>query len=194
MEEPQFKDSGWKIVSRHGLSFSRIFFNFVYYNFLKWFPDPPMIGGKLWIWLRTRVCRHIFKKCGKDIKINTGVVFGSGVGLVLGDYTALNRDAWIAHDTVFGDHVMMGPEVIILSGSHNFDRTDIPMRCQGAPSRRPVRIGDDVWIGTRAIILPGVKVGDHVIIGAGSIVTKDIPDWAIAAGNPARVIRYRNEK
>ena len=54
-------------------------------------------------------------------------------------------------------------------------------------------IGNDVWIGARVILLPGVKIGDHVILGAGAVVTKDIPDYAIAAGNPARIIRMRNE-
>jgi maltose O-acetyltransferase len=81
--------------------------------------------------------------------------------------------------------------VTILSNSHNFNRTDISMRAQGAPPPRAVSIGNDVWIGTRVIILPGVRVGDHCIIGAGAVVTKDVPDWAIVGGNPARVIRYR---
>lgn len=54
-------------------------------------------------------------------------------------------------------------------------------------------IGDDVWIGTNVIILPGVNVGNHCIIGAGAIVTKDIPDYAIVGGNPAKIIRMRNE-
>ena len=95
--------------------------------------------------------------------------------------------------TIIGNDVMMAPEVIILSGSHKFDRTDIPMREQGAPPKKTVQIGDDVWIGTRSIILPGVTIGSHSIIGAGSVVTKDVPEWAIVAGNPANLIRYRKE-
>ena len=111
----------------------------------------------------------------------------------IGDYSSLNRDCWIANDTTIGDDVMMGPEVIILSGSHNFSQHHIPMREQGAPPRLPVTIGNDVWIGTRSIILPGVKVGNHAIIGAGSVITKDVPDWGIVGGNPADLIRYRNQ-
>jgi len=68
---------------------------------------------------------------------------------------------------------------------HAFDRTDIPINQQGATEIQPVTIGDDVWIGQRAIIKPGVTVGNHAIIGAGSIVTKDVPEWAIVAGNRA---------
>jgi maltose O-acetyltransferase len=62
---------------------------------------------------------------------------------------------------------------------------------QGFEEERPVRIGNDVWIGDRVIILPGVTIGDGCIIGAGSIVTHDTPPYSISAGNPARVIRYR---
>ena len=117
--------------------------------------------------------------------------FGSGMDIVIGDNSALNVACWIANDTVFGADVMMGREVVILSGSHCFDRTDRPMRVQGAPPRRPVMIGDDVWIGTRAIILPGIRVGSHAIIGAGSVVTRDVSEWDVVAGNPARVVKSR---
>jgi maltose O-acetyltransferase len=87
----------------------------------------------------------------------------------------------------------MGPNVSILSGSHNFDSNEVPMIEQGQPERRPVTIGNDVWIGTRTIILPGVSIGNHCIIGAGSIVTRSVPDCAIVGGNPAKIIRFRNE-
>jgi len=89
---------------------------------------------------------------------------------------------------------MIGPDVVVLSASHKFDRTDIPMCQQGGEPLRPVYIGDDVWIGTRAIILPGRKIGKGAIIGAGAVVTKDVPEYAIVGGNPARVIRYRNQQ
>jgi maltose O-acetyltransferase len=85
----------------------------------------------------------------------------------------------------------MGPEVVIRTNNHRFDRTDIPMRIQGFSEEKPVFIGDDVWIGQRAIILPGVRVGDHAIVGAGAVVTKDVPKGAIVGGNPARVLRMR---
>ena len=86
---------------------------------------------------------------------------------------------------------MMGPDVMIFTQNHKNDRLDIPMMLQTDP-KRPVVIGDDVWIAARAIILPGVTIGKGSIIGAGAVVTKDVPEYAVVGGNPARVIRYRN--
>ena len=86
---------------------------------------------------------------------------------------------------------MMGPDVIILNGGHNFQKTDIPMRLQGEKQQIQTIIGDDVWIGTRAIIMPGVKIGKGVIVGAGAVVTKDIPDYAVVGGVPAKILKYR---
>lgn len=73
--------------------------------------------------------------------------------------------------------------------SHRFDRTDIPINRQLGTEPRPVEIGDDVWIGQRVIIMPGVKIGSHSVIGAGAIVSKDVPEWAVVARIPARIIR-----
>ncbi|WP_352232128.1 DapH/DapD/GlmU-related protein [Marivivens sp. LCG002] len=79
-----------------------------------------------------------------------------------------------------------------MATSHGHTRTDIPIIAQGEAEERPVKIGNDVWIGTRSIILPGVSIGDHSIIGAGSIVTKSFPAYSVIGGNPAQLIRSRN--
>ena len=88
----------------------------------------------------------------------------------------------------------MGTDVTIITRNHRFDRTDIPMMEQGFEEERPVYIGNDVWIGDRALILPGVHIGDGSIIAAGAVVTKDVPPYSIVAGVPARKIRDRFEK
>ena len=89
---------------------------------------------------------------------------------------------------------MMGTDVIIITRNPRFDRTDIPMMEQGFEEERPVYIGNDVWIGDRVLILPGVHIGDGSIIAAGAVVTKDVPPYSIVAGVPARKIRDRFEK
>jgi len=90
-----------------------------------------------------------------------------------------------------GRDVMMGPEVVIYTSGHKHDRTDIPMIAQGSDEARPVVIGNDVWIGRRAIIMPGVTVGNGVIVGAGAVVTKDIPDYVVVGGVPAKTVKNR---
>lgn len=88
---------------------------------------------------------------------------------------------------------MMAPDVIIIGENHQFSRLDVPMRLQGYQEYPPVYIDDDVWIGARVIILPGITIGKGSILGAGSVVTKDVPPFSIVAGNPARIIRNRLE-
>ena len=90
-----------------------------------------------------------------------------------------------------GNNVMCGPEVITYTNSHKFDSVTIPMCEQGYTTSKKIRIGNDVWIGARVIILPGITIGDGSIIGAGSVVTKNVPNYSIVAGNPAKIIRYR---
>ena len=74
---------------------------------------------------------------------------------------------------------MMGPEVVIYTSGHRYDRTDIPMMEQGGTEPEPVTIGNDVWIGRRAMIMPGVHIGDGCVVGAGAVVTKDIPPYSV---------------
>ena len=88
---------------------------------------------------------------------------------------------------------MMGADVTIITRNHEFARTDIPMMEQGFRPEEPVFIGNDVWIGDRVMIMPGVHIGDGCIIGGGTVVTKDIPAYTIAAGVPARVLRTRQD-
>ena len=92
---------------------------------------------------------------------------------------------------IIGNNVMMGPDVCIYVRNHAFDRTDIPMNMQGFAPEKPVVIEDDVWIGARVIILPGVHIGTGAVIGAGAVVTKDVPDYAVVGGNPARILKMR---
>jgi maltose O-acetyltransferase len=190
IDEAYIKSTG-DLLKRQRLPLSGILYTALFYIIANRLPDTPMPGsftsGKIRKWL----CRRIFKRCGVDVRIHSGIDFGTGVNLELGDHSSINKECWISNDTIIGRDVMMGPEVIILSSSHNHEKTSIPMRQQGAPERQPVIIGDDVWIGTRAIILRGVKVGSHSIIAAGSVVTKDVDDWSIVGGNPARVIGTR---
>jgi maltose O-acetyltransferase len=87
---------------------------------------------------------------------------------------------------VIGDHTLFGPAVQIYTAMHPIDAIE---RRRGLEFAKPIRIGSDVWIGGGAVICPGVTIGDRAVIGAGSVVTRDVPSDMFAAGNPCRVIR-----
>ena len=113
--------------------------------------------------------------------------------LSLGDNSGVGKRASLQGTVTIGNDVMMGPDCIIYTVNHCFDSIDVPMIKQGFYPEEPVEIGDDVWIGGRVTILPGVKIGNHVIIAAGAVVTKDVPDYAIVGGVPAKILKFRNE-
>ena len=137
-----------------------------------------------------RFCgRLMLESCGKKVNIEKNAVFSAKVSL--GSRSGIGINARINGRCVIGDDVMMGTDCVIITRSHRHDRTDIPMMDQGFEEERPVFIGNDVWLGDRVIILPGVHIGDGCIIGAGSVVTRDIPPYSVAAGIPAKVIKDR---
>lgn len=133
--------------------------------------------------------RLMLSCCGKDVNICKHAVFTSDVSL--GDHSGIGERARIVGKCTIGSDVMMGPDVQIWTRNHKYDRTDVPMRLQGAAPVQPVTIGNDVWIGSRVMILPGVTIGDGAVIGACAVVTKDVPPFSIVGGNPAKVIRSR---
>ena len=139
--------------------------------------------------IRALCGKLILSKCGKKVNIEKKASFPSSVEL--GDYSGIGIRAQINGKVIIGKNVMMGPDVCIYVINHAFERTDIPMNHQGFAPERPVIIGDDVWIGSRVIILPGVHIGTGAVIGAGAVVTKDVPDYAVVGGNPARILKMR---
>ena len=137
-----------------------------------------------------RFCgRLMLESCGKKVNIEKNAVFSAKVSL--GSRSGIGINARINGRCVIGNDVMMGTDCVIITRSHRHDRTDIPMMDQGFEEERPVFIGNDVWLGDRVIILPGVHIGDGCIIGAGSVVTRDIPPYSVAAGIPAKDIKDR---
>jgi maltose O-acetyltransferase len=169
----------------------------LYYSFARYLPPSYSFSilGRFSKKLRAFCCKQFFHYTGRNANIEHGAYFGSGRLVEIGDNSGIGVDCHVPPDVRIGNDVMMGPEVLIISQNqnHRFDDLTIPMRLQGHQDSPPVVIEDDVWIGARVIILPGVRIGRGAIVGAGAIVTRDVPPYAICVGNPARVIRYRNE-
>jgi maltose O-acetyltransferase len=164
-----------------------------YYGFAQHLPASYRFQplGRFAKWCRALACKRLFRFCGERVNVEKGANFYTGWEIELGDDSSLGIDCMIPYDLKVGKDVMMGPYVVIVGNSHQFSRADIPMRLQGLMEYQPVRIEDDVWIGARAIILPGLTIGRGAIIGAGSVVTKDVPPYAVVGGNPARLIKFR---
>lgn len=126
-----------------------------------------------------RYCRiysakNSFIKIGKNVAMNKNILINARGG----------------GEIKIGDNCLLASNVVIRSNNHKFDSVDIPIKDQGVSSGKIV-ISDDVWIGSNAVILPNVTIGKGVIIGAGSVVTKDIKDYEVVGGIPAKTIKNR---
>jgi maltose O-acetyltransferase len=150
-------------------------------------------GGSIAKRFRRFCCKRIFASCGSDVNIEHGVDFGIGNEIEIGDRSGIGTNSWLMGPIKLGEDVMMGPEVMIIAVNHNYSDMSRPMRMQGSRADSPVILGDDVWIGSRAIILPGRRIGNGAIVGAGSVVTRDVPPYSVVAGNPAKIIKYRTK-
>lgn len=134
--------------------------------------------------------RGMLASAGRGIDVESKAYIGKGSGIRIGENSGIGYRCYLQGNITIGRDVMMAPEVVILTRSHRYDRVDVPMREQEG-GEHPVVIEDDVWIGTRAIILPGVRIGKGSIIGCGAVVTSDVVPFSIVGGVPARLIGKR---
>lgn len=140
-----------------------------------------------------RIRIYLLKKnitIGEKTIIQTGFRFGLKNKVIIGKECQINENVYIQSASI-GNYVLIAPNVAILAASHIFTDKTIPIVYQGDTAINQVIIEDDVWIGRNAIILPGIRIGKGAIIGAGAVVTKNIPEEAIVGGIPAKVIRFR---
>jgi maltose O-acetyltransferase len=138
--------------------------------------------------LREKIIHKLFGKAGESIWIEPPFFCDYGKNITLGSRVFFNFNCVILDPAlvIIGDNVLFGPAVQIYTATHPMGATQ---RRTWLECAKPIEIGSDVWVGGGAIICPGVHLGSQSVIGAGSVVTHDIPDSVFAAGNPCRVIK-----
>ncbi|NDL66507.1 acyltransferase [Anaerotalea alkaliphila] len=165
----------------------------LYYGIGKRLPSSDSLFSLGARGVRNFLCRRIFDSMGKGCNVERNVFFGSGKGIHLGDRSGIGQNARIQGPLHIGNDVMMGPDVLIYTRNHETARTDIPMIDQGESDPLPVVVEEDVWIGARVVLLPGVRVGRGSILGTGAVVTRDVPPYSVVGGVPARILKSRKK-
>lgn len=135
--------------------------------------------------VRVRLAAGVVESLEKSVTIQRGANLHRDVRI--GEGSLIGENCVISEETEIGRRVLIGPDVLVYTQNHAFDLESRTYR--GMSDRVPVCIEDDVWVGARAIILPGVRIGRGSTVGAGSVVTKSVPPFSVAAGNPARVVK-----
>lgn len=135
--------------------------------------------------------RKACKEVGVNLKIN-GPVIGLHKGVSIGDHVSFNGCKIIGTGSItIGNYFHSGQDIVIITSNHNYEPAEaIPYDKKRID--KAVVIKDFVWLGHGIILLPGVTIGEGAIVAAGAVVTKDVPDYAIVGGNPAKVIKYRD--
>ena len=137
---------------------------------------------------RYAILQQMLGAVGKDVLIWAPFYCSYGKNTYLGDHVFINYMCVILdnNEVRIGNHVMIGPAVQIYTAAHDLQAES---RIQGGETAKPITIEDNVWIGGGAILLPGITIGKNAVVGAGSVVTRNVPANTVVAGNPARVIR-----
>lgn len=138
--------------------------------------------------LRNEIYSKLFKRFGEGLWIEPPFSCDYGVNISIGNRVFINFNCVILDvcEVHIGDFSMFGPAVQIYTATHPLDWR---VRRESLEFGKPIHIGTDVWIGGSAVICPGVTIGDRAVVGAGSVVRKDVPAGTVVAGNPARIIR-----
>ncbi|WP_430974586.1 acyltransferase [Sunxiuqinia rutila] len=167
---------------------------FVYLSFYYFFaynlPNSFFPLGSLFNKIRIKTLRRIIT-IGKECKIQSKVYIGKGSNVSIGNYCQINENSKL-DNVIIGSYVMIAAGTTILGKMHKYSSREIPMVLQGESVIKPTIIEDDVWIGTNAIIMPGLKLSKGSIIGAGSVLTKSTDPYSIYGGVPAKFIKKRS--
>lgn len=171
-------------------TFKKKFFNLLYIIFAKELP----ISRRCIIFKKIRAyfAKKIMKKTGININIEKGAKINPAISI--GNDSGIGIDCELYGEVVIGNNVLMGPECVFYTSNHECHDKNKLIGEQGQTVEEKIIIEDDVWIGRRVIVLPGVKISRGMVVGAGSVLTKNFPEYSIVAGNPCKIIGMRGEE
>jgi maltose O-acetyltransferase len=164
-----------------------------YYLVAQRLPGGEFPGGERFRKIRMVICRQFLAASGEWFNIGPDVYIADGRYLTLGYGSGIGKGARV-YGGVIGEGVMIAPGAVLFKNDHRFDDLDGPIGDQGDSEIRLPVIEDWAWVGERAMVLPGRTVGRGAIVGAGSVVTRDVEPYTIVAGNPARVVGDRRNR
>lgn len=150
------------------------------------FARGPLHGNAL------EMLRERRLEIGPHAYFEPGVWLTSDEGRIrIGGGTLLNLNVMIAalNQVEIGEHCMLANGCLVTDANHRFDDPDRPVPWQGFTSKGPTVLGDNVWLGANVVVTSGVRIGRRCVVGANSVVTRDLPEFSVAAGAPARVLR-----
>ncbi len=163
---------------------------------VKWFLNPikHKRGKNSLIRSRTRMDVMPFNDfaLGTDSTIEDFATVNNGVGHVrIGDRTRIGISCVVIGPVTIGNDVMLAQNIVLSGLNHPYEDVNVPISQQKVTTKEII-VKDESWIGSNAVVTAGVTIGKHSVVAAGSVVTKDVPDYSIAAGNPARIIKRYN--
>ena len=161
----------------------------IYLLFFKNTPEDYRPYSLFFPAIRSFLVRNYLISCGKKPRVKKGAEISPNSKM--GNHSELGTRCMVQSNVQLGDHVIMGPDVKIYSRNHKFDRLDVPISEQGK-NYFHTTIGNDVWLGANVIVTAGCTIGDHAVVAAGAVVTKDVPEYAVVGGIPAKILKYRN--
>jgi acetyltransferase-like isoleucine patch superfamily enzyme len=150
------------------------------------------IGWLTYVSSKSSVKNHHAISIGSRVEINPFVTLWPSL-LEIGDNSQINPGTAIYGKVKIGKYVMIAPNCMLTGGNHNYENTEQYIMQQGSTSKGII-INDDVWIGANTTVLDGVEIGEGAIVGANSLVNKDVPPFAIFGGNPAKLIKWRTKE
>lgn len=163
----------------------------VYGTFVQWIYKLAYLISVV----RVQLMKPFFGSCGHHVAIERGCRISNPKSIFLGNHVYVNYECVLGAspkaELRIGNFVMFGPRCFLLTSTNPYDNWKLPIKLDPRKVHQPIIIEDDVWIGAYVIILPGVTIGRGAIVGAGSVVTKDVKPYSIVGGTPAKHIKYR---